>query len=491
MAQLATFTDSWLKRNLRPAADLNLSLENWLEQTSYTETQKDRIRRDYFENPSELYKFFKTTCGSFRKDEFYCEGIKPLRGINARQNIYKAIFGPFVKELEKELYDSEHFIKHIPSSQRPRYIRRVMEGKTPVIVEGDDGLFRIGGRYYQTDFSSFEALFTQEFSEATEQRLFAHFLSRYPTFSSKLLGLVRRVCWETNTCAYSYKSGDRSRQLLFKVWLKRMSGEMWTSLGNGFANLMVILFAAEQAEAGVVIDIEWFRGLGLLCKLEIFDHLSDTTFCGLIFDQEDLQAIVDPRTTLLKFGWTNQKYSSASKRVKLKLLRSKALSLAYEVPCCPILAPFARRILELTKHISDNVAVTYAEDRWYKEQMIRELATGGPPFEEPTVSTRILFERRFGITVANQLLIESSFQMLGLEPVSQRVVTLLNFPDINYTLWDEYVTNTPADRDGFVPRARWTALAILNPWHTREARIVHQRKDRTDVSRNRYFPECT
>lgn len=359
-----------------------------------------------------------------------------------------------------------------------------------MIVEGDDGIFRVGRKIFCTDFSSFEALFTEEFSEATEQQLFIHCLSRLPEFSKKLLDLVRRVCWGANTTCYSYKDGDRVRQLLFKVWLRRMSGEMWTSLGNGFANLMVILYAVQEASRGVEITVQWFAKLGLICKLEEYDHLDDATFCGLIFDPEALQAITDPRATLLKFGWTAQRYSAVSRRTKMKLLRSKALSLAYEVPCCPILTAFARRVMSLTEGIDDGVAIQFAEDRWYKEQMLKEIAAGRPGFVEPTAATRLLFERRFGISVQEQLEAEALIAEMQLGPAPHRLVDLLHFDDINFSLWEEYVTATPADREGFVPRASWRDLPLLGLEHTRAAKLYFKRRKSEAAPRaSRYFPE--
>lgn len=466
-------------------------MERWLEHTSYTEGQKQQIRDHFLDNPEEFVRFQLKACGSFIKDEMYIEKLAAPRGINARQNVYKAAFGPFIKELEKMVYESPHFIKHIPASKRPAYIKTMMESETPVIVEGDDGIFRIKNKIYYTDFSSFEALFTEEFSEATEQKAFRRYLSRFPEFGKRLFDLIDRVAWGPNVCVFNYHNGDFRTFLKFIVWLKRMSGEMWTSLGNGFANLMVILYAIEQASLGVVIDVEWFRRLGLLCKLEVHNTIDDGTFCGLIFDSDALQAITDPRSTLIKFGWTNKRYAYVGRRLKLKLLRAKALSLAYETPACPILSTFAKRVLHLTDRIADSVAVTLAEDRWYKEQLLFEMSHGGPPFAEPHPLTRQLFARRFGISLRDQLIAESYIEKMELGPVPLEVVQILQFDQLNYDLWDEYVTATPADRCGFVPRATWRDLSIMQRTHDEKAKDEHffrKRRRRQPSAAGRAFP---
>jgi len=493
VARFATYVRDWLTTNLDPLDDLNLGLEEWLADTSYTNGQKENIRQKFHTDPAECFRRKRTACGSFKKRETYSE-MKFLRAINARQDYYKAAFGPLIKQIEKQLYRNRAFIKHIPSRERARYIRDVLDSENPVIVEGDDGIFRIGDKIYMTDFSSFEALFTETFVNATEKPLFRHMLSRFQEYAERLLALLESVAHARNTTVFTTRSKvDAKLRKLLKivVWFKRMSGEMWTSAGNGFANLMVITFARQCAAQGEEINVEWFAKLGLICKLQVCDTLEDATFCGLIFDDVSYQAIVDPRTALLKFSWMPEKYIHASRRVHMHLLRSKAMSLAYEVPNCPILAVFAKRVLELCQGCRPETALKYAESRWYKERLLTEIEHGNVQIGQPTGSTRFLFEKRFGISVADQLRAELLLENMSLGPIPDEVVEILQFPNINYVLWDEYVTRTPDDRDGFVNKPHWHELTILKEDHAKSAREFH-RERRRDAKRRpqvgTYYP---
>jgi hypothetical protein len=154
----------------------------------------------------------------FVKSEFY-ELFKHFRMINARCDTFKASVGPVFKVIEHEIFKNPAFIKKIPVMERPEYIcNRILKG---------------GGLYMETDYSSFESLFTPQLMRSCEMIMYKY-MSRDLLGGTTWFSLVERTITGTNAISNKY----------FKAWVegKRMSGEMNTSLGNGFSNLMIMKF---------------------------------------------------------------------------------------------------------------------------------------------------------------------------------------------------------------------------------------------------------
>ncbi len=87
-----------------------------------------------------------------------------------------------------------------------------------------------------------------------------------------------------------------------------MSGEMNTSLGNGFSNLMFMLYACEiqgiecdgivegddgafalSLKPGQKFDESIFAEMGLTIKLEKHTDLMSMSFCGILCAEEAMQ----------------------------------------------------------------------------------------------------------------------------------------------------------------------------------------------------------
>lgn len=143
-----------------------------------------------------------------------------------------------------------------------------------------------------------------------------------------------------------------------------MSGDMCTSLGNGFTNLMLAKFlAAEQGKelAGFVegddglfvteatLTAEAYQQLGFSIKIVELGDPCKASFCGMVF-AESGEIIKDPVKFLSTFGWTHS-FINAGAAVMDQLLRAKALSAIYEAPQCPILGQLARCALEKTRGV--------------------------------------------------------------------------------------------------------------------------------------------
>jgi len=143
---------------------------------------------------------------------------------------------------------------------------------------------------------------------------------------------------------------------------------------------------------------EMYAELGFSIKIEEFDDPCTASFCGLVFSSSH-QIIRDPFKFVSKFAWTHTALHS-NERIQHELLRGKALSALYETPHCPIVAPLASHVLNELTNI--NVTALRVEDRWKPLPP----ASFVPVAFAPTEDTRLLFQKKFGISPNLQRLIE-------------------------------------------------------------------------------------
>ncbi len=421
----------FMRTNFRPLDDLNDDVEEWLDTTSYSANDKLRLVEAFKESPEEVWRFAKKACGSFKKDEFY-EEMKPLRVINARQDFYKVFFGPLIKRIEEEVFKHPSFIKKVPIRERPAYIKAIMDSRCPIIVEGDDAIFV----KWFSDYTAYESLFTPELMDTCENALFSYMLGG-GKWAQQFLSHLKFVTQRMNVCRF--RSG-----VTVQVMGRRMSGEMWTSLGNGFTNLCVLSFLLEEYHSRGIALTPWhFEQLGLRAKLgRVFD-VSEASFCGMVFDPDEEIVIRDPRPVLMKLGWTKENYSHASDRTRTRLLRLKALSLAYEASHCPILWAVAKRLLELTRVVAKDMWLLKYCSRWEKEWFVLNHTTDvnlGPPGPK----TRMLFESLYGITERVQLEAERIALTMTLGPAPVVFRELLGIDQRFYDFYDNYVSPDPS-----------------------------------------------
>lgn len=429
-AEFDCHTTMYISSTFTPLHTPSDDLEEWLEASQYSETDKEKLRKTWYLFSHEGYKT-RMTCGAFCKDEFYME-MKPARSINARHDLLKCMLGPLVQAIEKDVFMHPSFIKKIPMNERPKYILAIMASILPIIVEGDDGLLK----GMASDYSAFESLFTLDLIRACERKLIVYMLGGGKV-AQKFANIIDTVCYGTNRNRYS--SG-----LKVSVEAKRMSGEMFTSLGNGITNLLVLVFLFNKyVSKGIKITPAHFEALGLRAKLEHHDDPSEASFCGMVFDPVDQQIIRDPRATLVKLGWSRMPYVQSSTKTLTKLLRLKALSLAYESESCPVLSAIARRLLFLTKPAVkyDSWLLKYCT-RWEKEWMIdnEKKALTWPEIGQ---GTRSLFAKLYGISVADQLAAERIAETMELGPAPLALLELLDLPLTLREFWDVYVSPSP------------------------------------------------
>lgn len=410
LGRLRAFVRKWLRENLRPlSVDTDVSFESWLEGTDYPEWRKAELRVAHDKCPNLLTllsneKYWKVK--SFMKDETYPEYKWP-RGINARSDYAKVVLGPFFHAIEHVVYAHAAFIKHIPVDQRPDYIMNILQGEF--------------GKILATDYTSFEALFRAEIMDAVEFQLYEYMTSSLPE-ANLFKQALHDVLAGENFCYF--------RDFMVQLAATRMSGEMCTSLGNGFSNLMFMLFACELkgSEAVGVVEgddglfrvvgapptPEDFAALGLIIKLEVHDEISQASFCGMIFDEIERTIITDPWKVLSNFGWVSSKYARCRRSKLGGLIRCKALSLAHQYPGVPVVAALARYGLRATRRYKSMTA--WARQRLAVDNKWKFASMGDEahiPDKAVGPKTRLLVERIFKMPVEYQLSIEKYLDSLG------------------------------------------------------------------------------
>lgn len=318
------------------------------------------------------------------------------RGINSRSDSFKIWSGPLFRAIERRLFQHPAFIKHIPQRERPAYITELLGGLSC---------------YFATDFTSFESSFTADVQDALECVLYDYMLQNFPDAALK----IRQALSGVNVCKYHGFS--------LSTHATRMSGDMCTSLGNGFSNLMLVNYVASKLGGtvrGVVegddglfgsnvpIHAEAFSGLGFDIKLERISDFRLASFCGLVVC-EDNTAICDPRKVLMKFGWSLSPLA-ASARLRPALLKAKSMSLLYEFPRCPIVTELASLGLRLTGGVTPRF-----EKSWRMYHLEAEIAatwgaTTALAAEGVTMTARHQFAQLYNIDVELQLAVEASIR---------------------------------------------------------------------------------
>lgn len=402
----ATFVKDFVRRTFKRVVPL--SFEEWLLSTPYNEARKDELRLAYYAlrgaRPTARQR---KHVDSFGKTEFY-EVYKHLRLINSRCDAFKVWSGPMFKAIEEEVYKLHNFVKHTTIPQRVELVK---------------GLRKAGCKYYATDFTAFESHFTPQLMDICECELYRWCLG--DTEDARVLCNTL-----TGDNAMRTRSGVKAT-----VKGRRMSGDMCTSLGNGFTNLMLAKFIAYRKtgdvdsldglvegddglfSSTVPISAQDYEKLGFTIKIDEVTDPCCASFCGMIFADSG-EVIRSPVRFLTGFGWTHSTIGGGN-QVMQSLLRAKALSAVCETPQCPIVGQMARSALAYTRGVlprfeSDGYHHTYSD---VDERKL--------PTFSPSADTRELFSRMYGINPESQLAIEEKIACGQLDDISPILVTAL------------------------------------------------------------------
>lgn len=371
------FCNQYIRKHYTPLPYIEPSeefLEQWLKHTKYTLKQKDMLRGEYrkfYDGKLSDHKFYRIN--SFIKKEFY-EEMKEPRTINAPSNAMKAVLGPYIHEIEKIVFD-EHFIKHLTPSQVAEKLKRISIGYSMI---------------YETDYSSFEGTFSTFIMRACELALFKHLLANNKMIYKmiKKADMSERDVYFRNGISHCKFTGSR------------LSGALWTSLGNGFTNKMLVEYVAYrtrkrgfsfdylvEGDDGFIatsLPLRWelVQRLGFRLKCDSRHNINDVSFCGICIGPQGL--VPDIKRTLKHFGYTFDNYLVNNKGVSKRylkrekeMIRAKAMSLLATSKATPILQPLALKLIELT----EGVHVRLKDFDWWEINVVDILSENLQPID--------------------------------------------------------------------------------------------------------------
>lgn len=415
LEEFQSFVSHFIHTNFEPIEHIEISHENldlyWLDDSKYNLSEKEKFHKcldDYLDN--NLYPDFYA-CKTFVKKEIYPE-IKYPRIISSRSDQFKAVVAPFIKEIEKVVTHNEHYIK---GQDKHQFVHRLQQIQ--------DNFCRM----YETDYSSFEGSFSSRFMYVCEYQLLRYMLSFNPDVNK----IIKYVYKNPNVMQFSFDYAHGS----IVCPGSRMSGEMWTSMCNGFTNQMLFLFCVSktpeadgrdfdyvvEGDDGLLgcafpLNVKPVSDLGFSLKIVEGECINDLSFCGICTYNDKF--IPDFPSTLMKFPFTFNHEAPHSKRRRYELARAKAVSLLYEGSGMPVLQELALRVLRLTKGVKLNLKDF---DWWYLEFMLPKDVILQEDFSElimpVTDDIRSFFEYRFGMSIQDQLNIESEIKNSQLDSI--------------------------------------------------------------------------
>jgi len=385
MADFEAFVRRFVARLPRVDA---FDFEAWLENTAYNGSRKEALRQAHDAlhggRPSKTQRQRVT---AFAKSESYPE-VKHLRWICTRCDAVKAYVGPALAAVEHILFYGE---------STGKYFAKFYKGEGELaahIASAPAGL-----HYAASDYTAFEAQIDADLMRRCECVLYNHCLSEFPERASFICRMI--------TGLNKIKTRDG---VSVRLEGRRMSGDMCTSLGNSFTNLMVALYAAHvsgdddpwvvvEGDDGLcgtsdAIDPAVFgaNSMGLTIKWEPVSVPTEAGFCGKVFGP-DRQVIRDPVRFFQTFGWSDVAIGMPD-WVHHQLLVAKALSAAHETPDCPLV----RAAADYVQRVLPRVKARHIADGYHTAPDSAEL----PP-QATTWATRTLFARKFGISEMLQI----------------------------------------------------------------------------------------
>lgn len=432
------FVKKWVEINLIPLDEFEkFDVAEWLEDTNYPLWRKEEIlklHKEFELDPDNLEVrnfYFKALISIFTKEEYYDE-YKHHRGIWARSDLFKTIAGPIFRKIEEQLFKMKYFIKKTPKKDRPSYILNMMQD--------------YARKFQLSDYTSFESQFSTDMMDDCEFVLYRYMVSK------NKIGQ-----WYMQFIFDAIANDNLVANKFFRVLVraKRMSGEMNTSLGNSFSNLMFMLFAFDEykidylgpvveGDDGLVavsgsIPESYFPRMGLNVKMQVVPDLAIASFCGIIFDPTDEINIRDPREPLCTTFWVPKRYTICGKKKYYELIKSKALSLIFEYPGCPILYKLGRKLFELLYEFEVLREIdrdTYKQ--YYYKQAYVAYVEGRLPHKETGIMTRILMSDQFNVSISQQLAIEQEIESMTLDQWNCPIATSI-MPELWVYNYNRYV----------------------------------------------------
>lgn len=394
------YVTSVLDLHFVPVRDVDVpSLSEWLSTTPYSGTRRSQLQSLACNETTITERHLDNS--SFLKYESY-DKLKPPRAINSYRDTTKALVGPLVHAVDKATFKLPYFVKGSDPITWPTLLKTTF-AQRPVTA---------------TDFSSFEAHHHGVLAECV-RCWFAH-MTR--DVSDRLtVELVLRMMGQANKSNFG--------AIRTVVVERLMSGAMWTSSANGFLNLMIMSFLVlytkyrdplEASRAfrefsgfvegddgifeGSGIDQTLIQGLGVNLELVQHQRVEDADFCSIYTDSALGVVVADPMKFLRTFYLLPPALMNARRTTQDAYMKAKALSYNYQYPGCPVIDVAVRTVLKRTNHIDHRKAEKFFD--LFERHRLRAALKRGKTFVDITLGSRQLVCERFGLSVADQLVLE-------------------------------------------------------------------------------------
>lgn len=420
-SRLRVFVRKFLRKFFKPFPTLGRAKRDelffsWLKNYKKPLARKEELRNLYLERKP-LYEH-DFGIKSFIKREFYEEN-KMARLINSRTDRFKVAVAGWTHAIEEQIFHgpiADWFVKGKKTSLQPAMIMKM--AKHP--------------HFLATDYSSFESGFSPDYVAAVEMELWQFFLQENPDAYQDFYRSYIQQDIHGREIPRAEKCSGRTFSAV--VTGTRMSGEMWTSLGNGFSNLMNFLFlmseAGEYPETmpgpadapfGALVEGDDglfgmrtraltntdFEELGFKIKMEYTSNIEETSFCSNRFSPMTLHQLIPPEASIRCFYTHDPSLFRAGFSVQQSLLKAKAMSLNCQGKFSPIAGVLSTKILELCA----DTKARFDDFNMY-EMMQLEIDLPDLGNAEPTIEDRQTYAKIYNMPIAKQLLIEDCIKQV-------------------------------------------------------------------------------
>lgn len=383
----------------------------------------------------------KNRASIFIKAEGYPAGNKPPRLIVNPEEGEKLIMSMAFYHVMHPMFSSPYCTKEITEHDRPYKIEE-----------------RLGtGRKYVADYTSFECVPNKMIMRLGEHRVLRQLIPSEYHFVFP---------WIERGGTLTARNGIK-----VKTPAVQYSGRYTTSLCNTIRNKLLMDSVAEYLHAdyrGVFEGDDsltcWYSDieksqilealgrLGVKAEIDEVEKFGHAGYCSMFWN-DDYELVCEPLKVIATFPFSQSSLAAKPKNVEL-LLSSKAMSLAYRSPGCPIIWAICK------KYIKDYGLMETRNDyerRWFSQftrvhkrgHGTKSRQVDGVKFSAwelvrpPTTTQRQMFEEIFGIDLPSQIAAEdeilrsegfSELLMEYLRPAQAK--SGLNIDEAKQIYWD-------------------------------------------------------
>lgn len=298
-----------------------------------------------------LDKCPKNRASIFIKAEGYPSGTKPPRLIVNPEEGEKLIMSMAFYHVMHPMFSSPYCTKEIPEHDRPLKIEE-----------------RLGsGKKFVADYTSFECVPNKTIMRLGEHRVLRKLIPSEYHFVFP---------WIERGGTLTARNGIK-----IKTPAVQYSGRYTTSLCNTIRNKLLMDSVAEYLHAdyrGVFEGDDsltcWYSDveksqitealgkLGVAAEIEEVEQFGEAGYCSMYWNQ-DFELVCEPLKVLATFPFSQSSLAAKPENNEL-LLSSKAMSLAYRSPGCPIIWAIAKRYI---REVGLMETRNDYERRWFSE----------------------------------------------------------------------------------------------------------------------------